>query len=365
MGTGIEAVGDAVTGGALSRAVEPAHGEGDHAGGAAGPAAHPGHGACLNCGAELIGLYCHRCGQSAHVHRTLGAFAHDLLHGVFHFEGKIWRTLPDLAIRPGRLTRDYIEGKRARYVSPLALFLFCVFLMFAVVGWTSSLPTSLPVRPDEARSAIAQADAAVSKLEGSVRRLQAQRASAPPDRAGALDAQIAKARAELDEARTGRAVVAAATGKDAKDTLQGIKIDTGRPWLDERIRDAAADPKFLIYKMKSSAYKFAWAIIPLSVPFVALLFVHRRRFSLYDHAVFVTYSLCAMSLLLVLGSLVGAAGAPTAWLLLLVPLHFFAQLRGAYALSAGSALWRTGFLLFIALGVMMLFAALLILLGIF
>ena len=38
-----------------------------------------------------------RCGQAAHIHKTLGAFFNDLLHGVFHFEGKIWRTLPLLA----------------------------------------------------------------------------------------------------------------------------------------------------------------------------------------------------------------------------------------------------------------------------
>ena len=49
---------------------------------------------CLNCGAELTGEFCHACGQHAHVHRTLTAFFHDFLHGVLHFEGKIWRTLP-------------------------------------------------------------------------------------------------------------------------------------------------------------------------------------------------------------------------------------------------------------------------------
>ena len=78
------------------------------------------------------GPYCHQCGQPAHVHRSLAAFWHDLAHGVLHFDGKIWRTLPLLAWRPGELTRRYIEGERARFVSPMALFLFSVFLMFAV-----------------------------------------------------------------------------------------------------------------------------------------------------------------------------------------------------------------------------------------
>src|SRR3546814_14579923 len=61
----------------------------------------------------------------------------ELLHGVLHFDSKAWRTLPLLVFRPGRLTRDYIDGKRARYIAPLAIFLFSVFLMyfaFALVG---------------------------------------------------------------------------------------------------------------------------------------------------------------------------------------------------------------------------------------
>src|SRR3546814_10751918 len=58
---------------------------------------------------------------------------HDLAHGVLHFEGKIWRTLPMLLFRPGALTRRYVAGERARFVSPLALFLFLVFVMFAMI----------------------------------------------------------------------------------------------------------------------------------------------------------------------------------------------------------------------------------------
>jgi hypothetical protein len=88
--------------------------------------------ACLNCGTALVGAHCHACGQPAHVHRSAGALWHDMAHSVFHFEGKIWRTLPKLAWRPGELTRRYIAGERARFLSPLAMFLFSVFLMFAV-----------------------------------------------------------------------------------------------------------------------------------------------------------------------------------------------------------------------------------------
>ena len=131
---GFEAAGDIATGAFMGRSVEPAAGE--HVSGA------HGHGTCLNCGTQLIGEFCHVCGQNGHVHKTLASIGHDLLHGVFHFEGKIWRTLPMLVTQPGELTRRYIAGERARFVSPLALFLFSVFLMFAVMSWVGGLAAS-------------------------------------------------------------------------------------------------------------------------------------------------------------------------------------------------------------------------------
>src|SRR5690349_15329269 len=113
--SGLSDAGEVVTGGLWAAAVEPAHGrqgEGTHGS------------TCLNCGEALTGAYCATCGQTAHVHRTLGAIWHDLMHSVLHFDGKIWRTLPELALRPGDLTRRYIHGERAKFVSPFALFLF-------------------------------------------------------------------------------------------------------------------------------------------------------------------------------------------------------------------------------------------------
>ena len=138
-----EALGDAVTGGLLGRAVEPKAGE-------AGADGHTHERNCLNCGMLLVGDFCHSCGQHAHVHRTLTAFFHDLLHGVLHFEGKIWNTLPLLVWKPGELTRRYVDGQRASFVSPIALFLFSVFLMFAAV----SLLGGMGEMPEQAKQGL-------------------------------------------------------------------------------------------------------------------------------------------------------------------------------------------------------------------
>ena len=65
----------------------------------------------------------------------------DFVAGIVNFEGKFWRTLPMLAWCPGDLTRRYIAGERARFISPIALYLFSVFLMFAVLNLTGALGT--------------------------------------------------------------------------------------------------------------------------------------------------------------------------------------------------------------------------------
>ena len=105
METGIEGVGEAVTGGMIARAIEPGAGE----------AVDGRDTVCRNCGAALDGPYCRQCGQKAHVHRSVGVIVHDLVHGVLHLDGKLWRTLPLLTWRPGELTRRYVHGERAKF----------------------------------------------------------------------------------------------------------------------------------------------------------------------------------------------------------------------------------------------------------
>src|SRR5262245_40194325 len=128
----LEGIGEAVTGGLLARAVEPGAGEAVDDG-------HTHERNCLNCGATLTGPYCSACGQKAHVHRSLRAFMGDFVAGLMNFEGKFWRTLPMLALHPGEMTRRYIDGERARFISPIALYLFTVFAMFAVLNFTGAL----------------------------------------------------------------------------------------------------------------------------------------------------------------------------------------------------------------------------------
>jgi hypothetical protein len=341
-----EALGDALTGGIVGRVVEPKAGEGADG--------HTHETNCLNCGTELVGDFCHTCGQHAHVHRTLSAFFHDFLHGVLHFEGKIWRTLPLLAWKPGDLTRRYVEGQRANFISPIALFLFSVFLMFAAVSMLGGVGEFSPEAKKDLASELAKDKQKLTILEQ-------QRAGGTSGPAAAkLDEKITDQKTEI---KTMEAVERGGISSKA------IDIDTLglAPSLSDAIKKARSNPELVAYKLKTNAYKFSWLIIPLSVPFVWLLFPFSRRFRLYDHIVFVTYSLCFMTLLVVVGvifqsiALTSLAG----FLWLIPPFHMYRQLKGAYGLTRWGAIWRASLLTMFALIVVSLFAALLVGMGTF
>jgi hypothetical protein len=338
---GLDAVGDAVTGGLLARAVEPAAGE-------AGADGHTHEKNCLNCRTKLSGVYCSACGQKAHIHRSVRAFFQDFVQGLFNFEGKIWRTLPMLAWRPGEMTRRYIAGERARFISPVALYLFTVFAMFAVLNFTGALnPTGAKNLPAAVKTGIADDKSELAKLE-TKRKLAAEAGKSVTH----LDAQIAKQKAGIAEAEkvlSGAAFASTDGGDEAPS------------WIRPFIKNVRENPELVSMRVQDAASKYSWMLIPLSVPFMWLLFPFRRRYNTYDHTVFVTYSLSFMMMLAVVGGLLVAAGwaALAGFLFFVPPFHMYRHLKQSYELGRFSAIVRTMALMtfaFIAAGLFLVTA---------
>jgi len=89
--------------------------------------------ACLNCGATLAGQYCGECGQRARSRLiSIWELLQEAFGDLFEFDSRLWRTLVPLAIRPGGLTRDYLEGRRARFMPPFRTYLVLSVLFFLV-----------------------------------------------------------------------------------------------------------------------------------------------------------------------------------------------------------------------------------------
>ena len=90
---------------------------------------------CANCGAPLAGPFCQACGQkAAGPNVSLHDVFHEAFHEFAHVDGKIVQTLRLLLTKPGQLTREFLEGRRERYVSPLRLYLTCSLIFFALAA---------------------------------------------------------------------------------------------------------------------------------------------------------------------------------------------------------------------------------------
>jgi hypothetical protein len=87
---------------------------------------------CPNCASLVTGRFCGECGQkhAEHLDPSLREIAHEASEELLHLDGKLGATLRALVTAPGRLTREYLAGRRARYLSPLKLYLTCSVLFF-------------------------------------------------------------------------------------------------------------------------------------------------------------------------------------------------------------------------------------------
>jgi hypothetical protein len=88
---------------------------------------------CLNCSARLTGQYCGECGQRATSRLiSIWELVRDAFGDMFELDSRLWRTIRPLLFRPGLLTKDYLEGRRARYMPPFRMYLVLSLIFFVV-----------------------------------------------------------------------------------------------------------------------------------------------------------------------------------------------------------------------------------------
>jgi len=93
--------------------------------------------ACLNCGTALSGPFCAECGQRAvPPNPTLRELAGHAFEELSGWDGRLATTVRALLFHPGRLTIEFLEGRRVRYLSPLRLYLLASLVYFALAAAT-------------------------------------------------------------------------------------------------------------------------------------------------------------------------------------------------------------------------------------
>jgi hypothetical protein len=241
---------------------------------------------CANCGVALVGAWCHACGQQAHLHGKLSHLAHELVEGVLHLDGRIWRTLPLLALDPGRLTREWMAGKRVRYLAPLHVFLFSMFLLFLIPTFTGQ--RLINIDP----SAFGQIEVSNLQVDG------------------------------------------------VSDTS---RIERFARDLTTALQQKSADGRYYSYKIETLAYKLTVVLAPLAMLFLALVTWRRsRRFTAYQHGVVALYGLgfaaLVSSIVLIAPRSIDPVLSQVAMIVL--PIHAVAHLRGAYGFNWWGAVIR-------------------------
>ena len=271
---------------------------------------------CANCATPLQGPWCHACGQLGEdFHRSTSKLLLETIEGLFHFDGRLWRTLPDLVLRPGRLTRSYLDGHRAPQIPPLRLFLVVLLLVFLIGGLPRPKPHADPAPP---------AGNAASSLKVIDPNGQAHTKS--------LQDMTPAERAELKKVTNNVEV------KLGSDRADGSATD----WLKQRIGRVIDEPERFYLVLESWGERFAFLTLPLSTMLLALAFLWRREFFVFDHVIFSLHSLSFLGLLICLNMVLpfGLGGV----LLLAAPVHLFVHLRSVYRTGVLATLLRMAWL---------------------
>jgi hypothetical protein len=224
-------------------------------------------------------------------------------------DGRIWRTLPDLMLHPGRLTRAYLEGHRAPQIPPLRLFLVVLLMIFLVGGLTTT-----------------------AKL--------GHRAP-PPTAAGAKAPQ--KPFEEMTPEERARLAEKFRSGSSHLDFDSDSK--PAADWLRDRITRTLQDPERFYLILEQWAERFAFLMLPISAVLLSIVFVFQRRFYLFDHTVFSLHSLSAMGVAIIAAMLVSTVADDWGFFLVLpAPVHLFVHMRGMYRTSVLGTLIRMALL---------------------
>jgi hypothetical protein len=315
---------------------------------------------CANCETPLQGTYCYNCGQLAEdFHRNSWHLLVEAVESLLHLDGRLFNTLPKLARRPGQLTRDFLNGKRASQVQPFRMFL----VILLVVLFVSHLATKKSEDHDTVNLAgpatlhgVTEGDHGTS--EGAETRPTGLTGlpNTPHTRA-ALD----EARAEIamdptmtaEEKRTALLAVngdwakfgkAIADQKTAEAAADGHMIDTNesdsarmksfKHWADARVTAIREDPERFALIMEIWLHRVAILALPVSALMLSLLFIFNRRFYVFDHLIFSMHSLSFQMLLVTVILLLSMLIGGWAWLLILaMPVHLYKHMKGAYERS--------------------------------
>ncbi|HLZ85543.1 MAG TPA: DUF3667 domain-containing protein [Caulobacteraceae bacterium] len=321
--------------------------------------ADPADEACANCAAVLRGPYCHVCGQGADRHRrSLPHLIWEAIESLFHLDGRLARTVPDLLFRPGRLARDYMEHRIARHVPPFRTFLVALLIFILAAEHATHEIAEANARQTQRESAL------LATPQGRAAAAARIRLEAAQDRGGDLKDAAADRSDDLrtpDQSRArAEARYAAETARiEARYALEldkASRVAAGLPprpaatpstrktgWLRTAIRKATANPDYYLTVLFTWGHRAAILLLPIVGLSLALVYRNKRQYFIYDHLLVAMNLLSFAFLANALGLILPLSLMP--WWLGLVavwtPVNLFQTLRGGYGSGVLGATVKT------------------------
>jgi len=312
-----------------------------------------GSACCLNCGTELQGPFCYYCGQpDRNFMRFFPALLRDLMEDLLDLDSRFMRTVKPLLFKPGRLTRDYMEGRRFRYAPPMRLYIFSSIVFFLLAALLSS--DAITMNGVENKDGIIHIS---SDNADKHQEVEEALGNLPPEVREKIDIDHTLAEIEQEEDSPGFELDDIQFNDEPWDReTNPVDIRWFPGWLNDRINDEIEgspqkaeqineNPNLIIDKVFDILPATMFVLLPL----VALIFkfwylfakrfyVEHLIFSLHNHA-FVFVSLILILLANVAATLLEKNGYATAltgveWLLIAIsiwiPVYLLISLRVVY-----------------------------------
>ena len=294
------------------------HAAADAAAGLAGKRGVKHHGErdpnCLNCGTALVGDFCHVCGQSGEgLRRPFWSLAAEGIETLFSIDSRIARTLPDLVLHPGRMTRAYLDGQRMRFLPPFRLYVLASLVFFVVMPLI--LGQGLAFMPKGARNfddARVEIEAAYkdgdmteaeykTAIEGIDRVEEAWKGGLP----GLLSPEPPARPQDVDADSLPQPSEDEWAGIMPKEALDAIREagENGDPDA-ARFAEVMDDPGRLGQQTMRWIPRLMFVMLPVYAGLLALTYLWRPQFLFFDHLIVSLHFHSALFFVMALGALV-------------------------------------------------------------
>jgi len=97
---------------------------------------------CLNCGhpLDISDKYCPNCGQLNSTKRlSFKDFFTEFFANFFAYDSRFRRTLTAMLFHPGKISKDYVHGKRERYANPFRFYLSVSIIFFIIWSFSNNM----------------------------------------------------------------------------------------------------------------------------------------------------------------------------------------------------------------------------------